>query len=184
MTNPGPSDIDTESSARGSALAKRIHIDEALFLSLIALSTIGIGVTNFWPVESFWFWAAMVPVFGFTSIYLGWSKARQRGEGVARIIRIQALHWLGLLAALFLIYYLLDPTGRIDYNQLAFITLLALALTTFLAGVHFDWRFMVVGIILGLAVAGAAFLEQFIWVIIIPIVAAIGLVVFWWQRKL
>jgi hypothetical protein len=184
MTNPTPSDINPGSSDQSNALAKRIRVDEALFLTLIALSTIGIGITNSWPVESFWFWAAMVPVFGLTSIYLGWSKARQRGEGVARIIRIQVLHWVGLLAALFLIYYLLDPTGRIDYNQLAFITLLALALTTFLAGVHFDWRFMVVGIILGLAVAGAAFLEQFIWVIIIPIVAAIGLVVFWWQRKL
>jgi len=184
MTNPGPSEFSAGSTDQGSALAKRIRVDEALFLSLIALSTIGIGITNFWPVESFWFWAAMVPVFGLTSIYLGWSKARQRGEGVARIIQLQVLHWVGLLAALFLIYYLLNPTGRIDYNQLALITLLALALTTFLAGVHFDWRFMVVGIILGLAVAGAAFLEAIIWVIIVPIVAAIGLAIFWWQRKL
>ena len=36
---------------------------------------------------------------------------------------------------------------------------------------------------MGLAVAGAAFLEQFIWVIVVPIVAAIGLAVFWWQRQ-
>ena len=183
MTNPGPSDISPGGINQSSGIAKRIRVDEALFLTLIALSTVGIGITNFWPIESFWFWAAMVPVFGLTSIYIGWSKARRRGEGVTRIIRIQVLHWIGLLAALFLIYYLLSPTGRIDYNQLALITLLALALTTFLAGVHFDWRFMVVGIILGAAVAGAAFLEQFIWIIIIPIVAAIGLVVFWWQRK-
>lgn len=184
MTTGGPSDFSPESSEQQSALARRVRADEALFLTLIALSTIGIGITNFWPVESFWFWAAMVPVFGLTSIYLGWAKARRRGEGVARIIRIQALHWIGLLAALFLIYYLFKPTGRIDYNQLALITLLALALTTFLAGVHFDWRFMVVGVILGLAIAGAAFLESIIWVIIVPIVAAIGLVIFWSRRKL
>ena len=183
MTSPERSEFTPDSRGNRTTIAKRIHIDEALFLSLIALSTIGIGITNFWPVESFWFWAAMVPVFGLTSLYIGWSKARARGEGVTRIIRIQVLHWVGLLAALLLIYYLLDPTGRIDYNQLALTTLLALALTTFLAGVHFDWRFMVVGIILGLAVAGAAFLEQFIWVIIIPIVAAIGLAVFWWKRQ-
>jgi len=183
MTNTTPSDTQPENIAGRSVLAKRIRIDEALFLTLIALSTIGIGITNFWPVESFWFWAAMVPVFGLTSIFIGWSKARRRGAGVARIIRLQVLHWLGLLAGLFLIYYLLNPTGRIDYNQLALITLLALSLTTFLAGVHFDWRFMVVGIVLGASVAGAAFMEQFIWVIIIPIIAAIGLIVFWWQRK-
>lgn len=164
------------------SIAKRIRIDEALFLTLIALSTIGIGVTNFWPVESFWYWVAMAVVFGLCSIYLGWAKARKRGEGATRIIRIQVLHWVGLLAALFLIFYLFHPTGRLDYNQLALITLLALALTTFLAGVHFDWRFMVVGVILGLAVAGAAFLESIIWVIIVPVVALIGLAIFWWQR--
>lgn len=180
MTEPGNAEFNTDQK---ESLAKRIRFDEAIFLTLIVLSTIGIGVTNFWPVESFWFWVAMAVVFGLASIYLGWAKARKRGEGVTRIIRIQVLHWVGLLAALFLIFYLFQPTGRLDYNQLALITLLSLALTTFLAGVHFDWRFMIVGIILGLAVAGAAFLEAIIWVIIIPIAAAIGLGIFWWQRK-
>lgn len=185
MTNGSSSDVrsDIEGSAQNRGLAKRIRADEAILLTLIALSAIGIGITNFSPADSFWFWAAMVPIFGATSIYVGWSKARRRGEGVARIIRVQLLHWAGLLAAVILVYFLFRTTGRIDNNQLALTTLLALSLTTFLAGVHFDWRFMVVGIILGAAVAGAAFLEQFIWVIIIPIVAAVGLIVFWWQRK-
>jgi DNA segregation ATPase FtsK/SpoIIIE-like protein len=150
----------------------------------MALSAIGIGVTNFKPAGSFWYWASMAPVFAAVSIYMGWSKARRRGEGMSRIIRVQVLHWIGLLAALVLIYFLFKRTGRIDYNQLALISLLALALTTFLAGVHFDWRFMVVGIVLGACVAGAAFVEQVVWMIVIPIVVAIVLIVFWWKRSL
>ncbi|NIP23192.1 MAG: hypothetical protein GWO38_05050, partial [Phycisphaerae bacterium] len=118
-----------------------------------------------------------------TSLYIGWSKARRRGEGISRIIWVQLLHWAGLLAAIGLIYLLYYKTGRIDNNQLALLTLLSLALATFLAGVHFEWRFMVVGIILGAAVAGAAFVEQVLWMIVIPIVALVGLGVFWWKRS-
>ena len=177
--------FETPSAPSGdSNIAKKIHTDEAILITLMALSAVGIGVTNFKPVESFWYWAAMVPVFGAVSIYIGWSKARQRGEGISRIIWVQLLHWAGLLAAVALIYFLFRRTGRIDYNQLALMSLLALALATFLAGVHFDWRFMIVGIVLGACVAGAAFVEQVIWMLVIPVVAALVLVYFWWKRSI
>lgn len=167
-----------------TGVSKSIGSEEAILVTLIVLSAVGIGLTNFMPLKSFWFWVAMVPVFGLTSLYIGWSKARRRGEGISRIIWVQLLHWLGLLAAIGLIYLLFETTDRITSNQLALLALLSLALTTFLAGVHFDWRFMVVGIILGAAVAGAALVEQVIWMIIIPIAAIIILAVFWWKRKM
>ena len=31
--------------------------------------------------------------------------------------------------------------------------------------------------------AGAAFVEQVLWVVVIPIVAALALIVFWWKRS-
>jgi hypothetical protein len=174
----------TEGTAPERSFAKKIHTEEAILLTLMALSAIGIGVTNFMPIRSFWYWVAMVPIFGGVSIYMGWSKARRRGEGASRIIRVQLLHWIGLLAAVVLIYLLYEPAGRINNNQLAFISLLALALATFLAGVHFDWRFMIIGIVLGACVAGAAFVEQFIWIIAIPIVVVLVLLIFWWKRAI
>lgn len=180
--NPFDANTATDVPVEKPGLAKKIHTDEAILLTLIALSAVGIGITNFMPVRSFWFWVAMAPVFGIVSLYMGWSKARKRGEGASKIIWAQVLHWVGLFAAIVLIYLLFDPAGRINNNQLALISLLALALTTFLAGVHFDWRFMVVGIILGVSVAGAALVEQMIWMIAIPIIAAVILLIFWWKR--
>ena len=165
------------------SFSKSVKSEEAVIVTLIALSTVGIAITNFSPFKSYYFWLAMVPVFALTSLYIGWSKARKRGEGISRIIWVQLLHWGGLLAAIGLIYLLYSTTGRIDNNQLALLTLLSLALTTFLAGVHFEWRFIVVGVILGAAVAGAAFVEQVIWMIIIPIVALVVLAIFWWKRS-
>ncbi len=183
MSDERPYETAPGAPAGGRSFAKKVHTEEAILLTLMALSAIGIGVTNFKPVESFWYWAAMAPVFGLVSIYIGWSKARRRGEGMSRIIWVQVLHWVGLFAAIVLIYFLFRRTGRIDYNQLALMSLLVLALTTFLAGVHFDWRFMIVGAVLGVCVAGAAFVEQVLWVIVIPIVAALALIVFWWKRS-
>ena len=179
-TNPTPTPDDSPSR---KSFSKSIKSEEAILVTLILLSAVGIAITNFSPFESYYFWLAMVPVFGLTSLYLGWSKARKRGEGISRILWLQLLHWGGLLAAIGLIYLLYYKTGRIDNNQLALLTLLALALTTFLAGVHFEWRFMVVGIILGAAVAGAAFVEQVLWMIILPIVALVVLAIFWWKRS-
>ena len=180
--NPFDSNTAADVPVEKPSLAKKIHRDEAILLTLIVLSAVGIGITNFMPVRSFWFWVAMAPLFGIVSLYMGWSKARNRGDSASKIIWAQVLHWVGLFAAILLIYLLFDPAGRINNNQLALISLLALALTTFLAGVHFDWRFMVVGIILGLSVAGAAVVEQMIWMIAIPIVAAVILLIFWWKR--
>jgi len=178
-----PTSSATENIPKKPSMAKSVSQEEAILITLIVLVTVGIAITNFRPFESFYFWVAMVPVFGLTSLYVGWTKARNRGEGISRIIWVQLLHWIGLLAAIGLIYLLYSTTGRIDNNQLALLTLLSLALATFLAGVHFEWRFMVVGVILGAAVAGAALIEQVIWMIIIPIAAIIVLAIFWWKRK-
>jgi len=178
-----PANSTTDSITSKPSIAKSVRQEESILITLIVLSTVGIAITNFSPFKSFYFWVAMVPVFGLTSLYIGWSKARKRGEGISRIIWVQVLHWIGLLAAIGLIYLLYSTTGRIDNNQLALLTLLSLALATFLAGVHFEWRFMVVGVILGAAVAGAALIEQVIWMIIIPIAAMLVLAIFWWKRK-
>ena len=178
-----PVNASTQSTPQKPSLAKSVRQEEAVLITLIVLATVGIAITNFSPFESFYFWVAMVPVFGLTSLYIGWTKARNRGEGISRILWVQLLHWIGLLAAIGLIYLLYSKTGRIDNNQLALLTLLSLALTTFLAGVHFEWRFMVVGVILGAAVGGAAVIEQLIWMIVIPIAVIIVLIIFWWKRQ-
>lgn len=164
-----------------NSLAKRLQANEFILIALIALSAIGIGVTDFSPKYGFWYWAAMVPIFGGFSLYTGWSRATSQGISVSTVIRTQLLHWIGLLIAIILVFFLLR-SGRINNIDAGLVALLMLAFATFLAGVHFDWRYMVVGIILGLAVVGAALVQEFIWMIMIPIVAAVILVIIWWWR--
>ena len=58
-------------------------------------------------------------------------------------------------------------TGRLDNENTGLIILLLLALTTFFAGIHLGWRLFIVGIFLGLALIGATYLEEFVWMFLI-----------------
>jgi hypothetical protein len=163
------------------SLTKRLQSSEIILIALIALSAIGIGITDFSPRYGFSYWLAMVPIFGGFSILTGWSRSRSRGLSTSVVIKTQLLHWIGLLIAIIIVFFLLR-TGRINNIEAGIVALLMLAFATFLAGVHFDWRYMIVGIILGAAVVGAALVQEFIWMILIPIAAAIILVIIWWWR--
>ena len=61
MSEQNPFDVNPapEASVEKASLAKKIHTEEAILLTLIVLSAVGIGITNFMPVRSFWFWVAM-----------------------------------------------------------------------------------------------------------------------------
>ncbi len=93
------------------------------------------------------------------------------------VLRNQLLHWVALAAVVCLVF-LLEYTGRMSSEDAGLVMLLALALTTFLAGVHFDWRYCVVGALLAAAVAAVALLQEFLWVIVIAAVAVAAFLVY------
>ncbi len=159
----------------------RVRLDQILFGVLIALSIGGIAVTDFSGRFGLRYWLAMVPLFAAVSVFGAWSRARSRGESVAAIVRVQAAHWLALLLAVYLVH-LLQATGRLNREDAGLVALLALALTTFLAGVHFDARMLVLGGLLGLAAVVSAFAPHLLWAIATPALIA-GVVAIVWQRR-
>jgi hypothetical protein len=165
-----------------SGASRRLRPEEILLAVLVALSVGGIAVMDFSTRYGLWYWLAMVPTFGGVSIYSGWSRVRSKGETGPAILRVQLLHWGGLVLAVLLVY-LLQYTGRLSDDEAGFVALLALSLTTFLAGVHFDWRFCVLGVVLGITLAVAAFVKGFFWLLLIPIAVAGALAVLWKRRS-
>jgi hypothetical protein len=144
----------------------RLNRQEWIVILLIALSIIGIGVTDFSPAVSHWYWLAMVPVFGLFCILIEWDRAEGEGQGKLVIMRKQLLQWLGLLLAVQLVYLLLHA-GRLDNENTGLVIPLLLALTVYASGVHLEWRLCVVGVLLGLALIMPTYLEEFIWLIMI-----------------
>lgn len=145
---------------------------------LILLSVGGIAVMQFFPERAILYWLVMVPVFGVVSAVGGRSVQRHALHPVPASIRLrlQFLHWLGLLLALLLVFLMRDA-GTLVPETAGLTALLLLALTCFLAGVHFDWHFLVLGTLLGLTVAGGVLAEQFFWVLMAPAVIALVVVV-------
>jgi len=157
--------------------ARKLAVEEIILVVLLTLSAVGIAISEVLPREAFGYWLAMVPVFGGVSLFAGWSRAREQGMTAVGVLRNQLLHWVALAVAVCLVF-LLEVTGRMSSEDAALVALLALALTTFLAGVHFDWRYCVVGAVLAAAVVAVAVLKEFLWVLVIAAVAVAAFLVY------
>jgi hypothetical protein len=160
------------------APAFRRHLEEIILVVLVLLSAVGVAINDYSPQSAFRYWIWMAPTFGITSIAAAWGRAQRRGESVTTAIQRQIFHWVGVVGAVYLIY-LLQSTGRMENEAAGLAALIVIALAAFLAGVHSDWRLMVLGVVLGVTVVGFAVLEQIIWVVVIPalliLLVAIGI---------
>jgi len=164
-----------------SVLSSFFNAERILFLTMFLLSLIGIGVSDFSMKYGFWYWLAMVPVFGGASVYNEWKAGRKKGEERSTLLGRQVFHWLALFAVVYLVH-VLQSTGRMNQEDAGLVLLMALSLVVFLAGVHFNWRFAVLGVVLGATVAMAALVDQYFWIMATAIIAG-GLTVIFWKTR-
>jgi hypothetical protein len=164
----------------GGDARRTLRTEEFLLGGLAVLSMVGIAIADFSANFSFRYWIAMVPVFAGVSLFAGWSRARTRGQSVAAILRAQLLHWSVMPVAVYLVY-LLQSTGRLNREDAGLVALLSLALTTFLAGVHFDWRLSVIGVVMAAGAILAALVEEFFWIFLLLALPVIAVLV--WRKR-
>ncbi|MBW2709673.1 MAG: hypothetical protein JRD04_10460 [Deltaproteobacteria bacterium] len=166
----------------GSVPRKR-HISEFILILLLLLSVVGIALTDFSPTKGFWYWMAMAPVFCIATIAIEWSRMNRQGESKGRLVWTQAFHWFGYLVIIYMVFLLSSTeTGRLNNVDVGLVALLILAFTTFSAGITASWRISIVGIFLGIAVVAIALLEEYLWVILIPL-ALIVIGAFLFRRR-
>jgi hypothetical protein len=150
-----------------------LKVFEIIFVILMVLAIIGVGITDFSPARSYWYWLAMAPVFACACLIIEWTRVRSEGKSWLSILRTQLLTWFGLLVAVQLVFLLLRA-GRLTYESTGLVILLLLALTTFIVGIQLGFQLCVLGGFLGLTLLFVAFLEQYVWVI--AFVAMLGVV--------
>ena len=163
----------------------RLVIYEAVLSLLLALSFIGVAYTDIAGGHSINFWLWMIPVFAIAAIMLEWSRYIQGEIDGFHFIRQQVLHWMAVFLAIKLTFVLLQ-IGRLPNNATAFVLMMIMSLSTFLAGIYIGWRFLVLGAFIALATIVAAYLETYIWVLI-PIailIVALGLFITWSKFRL
>lgn len=155
---------------------RHFSVYEIVLMVLVLLSVIGMGITDFSPDSSHWYWFAMVPIFGVACVVIEWSRSREKGYKRLAYIRTQLFHWIGLLVAVQLVYVLLH-SGRLNSENAGLVLILLLSLTTYLAGIHLGWHFCLLGVLLAIALAMAAYLEALIWLMLFAVIVA-GIIVF------
>jgi hypothetical protein len=159
-----------------------ISTQEWILLSLMALAVVGVGYTHFSPVNSLRYWLLMVPVYGTACLILEWSRLKGEGRNLWSVVGDQAVHWLGVLIAVCLIYLVLNA-GKLDDINAGLMVVLVLALGTFLAGIHLGERLFLVGGFLGAVLLVAAYLAAYMWALILAGVLMIGGYVYWRARS-
>ncbi|MEW4489513.1 hypothetical protein AB1L42_15635 [Thalassoglobus sp. JC818] len=173
-------DVATTSKSSSSGFKARA----ILFVGMLALALIGMGLTmSSDKGEKSWeFWVFLLTVYGSVSIYWAWKRARRKGLPVWGMIRAQVLHWLSVLVV-FGILVLFERTEIINRESASNVALLVLALACFQAGVHFDWVFALLGLVLALMVISIGYLEQYVvWIVMVPVIIA-AVWVFFQMRK-
>ena len=126
------------------------------YITMILLALVGVVMRL--PVG---YWSLLTPIFGIICVIGGW-RHFETLQGRLRLLYSQALIWLALIGALFIMY----SSGSAQNAILTFsattaqmITLLALG--TFVAGVQSRvWRICAVGLILFVAASAVGWLER------------------------
>ena len=140
-------------------------IEEVILFIVFALSLIGMGITDFSPLDSHRYWVLMIILLAIASIGLGWSKEEDQGNIFKLIVR-QLIHWGATLLTVLGVYLLLY-TGRLNYESTGLIIELILGFSLFLDGRNLGWRISLLGILVGCAAIVAAYVEEYIWVVLL-----------------
>jgi hypothetical protein len=133
---------------------------------MVVLALVGVGLTTIRRAEARRYWIYLVPVYGLLCVATAWLRSRQEATfGIGAVVR-QVLHWLGVGAAVALDFYV-TGTGEEAGFAAGLNALLLLAVGCFLAGVHLEWLFMLVGLLLALTLICAVKADQYLWIIVV-----------------
>jgi hypothetical protein len=147
---------------------------------MVVLAVVGVGLTTTNRRIAPTYWICLVPVYGVLCVGVAWNR-KKRGEGSIALVRQQIVHWLAVAGAVGLDFFVRN-TGEETGVAAGFNALLLLALGCFLAGVHLQWLFTLVGALLAATLVLVVKADQYLWLIVIAAVFAV-VVMYWIMRS-
>jgi hypothetical protein len=148
-------------------------------LIMVGLALLGVGISTVNAPLARKYWMTLIPIYGVLCTVTAWRRSQRVGASGGLVLR-QVLHWLGIGGAV-LIDFSIRGVGVESQQTAGFNALLLLALGCFLAGVHLDWSFGLVGLLLALTLVCAAKAEQYLWLLFVVGVVVIGVLLLAWR---
>jgi len=157
------------------------------FYLMILLAWIGAGYTASDAQGSRWYWQCLIPVFGLICIVTQWGHVTPTLKARSVLAMRQILHWGVVLLILQLVFIASNQSfmDALDDRQASFLLMLTVTLSTFLAGIYFDWRLCVVAIFLGASAIFMVIVQNIApALVLIGIVALIAYFMWdWWYTR-
>ncbi len=161
---------------------KSLSLETIALIGALALSMLGIGITDYAPLSSHRYWGAMTLVLAAAALVIGWSKAKRLGLPLKQALTTQVIHWLTTIAAIGGIFLLLK-SGRLNYENTGLVLLMTLGFSTLLDGYRINWRFSLIGLLMFVTSIAAAYIEEYLWIMLIAATAAAGGVIYWEKHR-
>ena len=136
----------------------------------------GLFLANYSISRADWYWSAMFPVFGLVCLAHQLIVGDTHAMAGWKVVLKQVLHWLGPVVAVRIVFLQLYR-GQMDADAVALMILLILAVTCFLAGVHFDRSFVWVSVFLVLVALLGTEIEAYLWLMLLLALLAVAVVV-------
>jgi hypothetical protein len=144
---------------------------------LSVLIMIGLFLTNVNHLQARFYWSAMFPIFGIVSVWHELAGPSRHERPMWKLMLRQMLHWLGPIVAVRIIFLQL-ARGQMDADAVALVTLVILAVTCFMAGVHMDPSFYWVSAALAFAAVVGTEVEAYLWMLAAIAIVAVAITVF------
>jgi hypothetical protein len=158
----------------------------AVAIVMVLLALLGVGLSTSAGAKSstaYIYWVSLVPLYGLLCVWAAWARTGHGHLLGMRPVYHQAFHWLGVGVALAL-DFLIRSTGEESSMGAGMVALLVLALGCYLAGIHFEWLFILVGVLLSLTLLLVAYAEEYLWlVLVVGVLAILLMVVLTWLTR-
>src|SRR5262245_7824300 len=142
---------DPSRSASLFAVSRSWKVAAITAVIMVLLALLGVAITTASRTAAPIYWIALVPVYGVLCIAVTRARERHAGAQGHRLPVTRALfHWLGIGVAL-VVDFTIQSTGEESGLGAGLNAMLLMAVGCYLAGVHFEWLFSVVGVLLTLA---------------------------------
>ena len=167
---------DPHAASAPAARGPRISFVVWVAIAMTVLAVIGTVVTIADAASARRYWLFLVPVFGILCIATAWYHDGFSSEKAIR----QLLHWAAVGLAIVLDFAFLQGSGEQTAAATGLSSLLILALGCLLAGIHLEWSYAVVGLLLFAIFTIVALAQEYL-VLVTGIGALLVLIVLAWH---
>ena len=171
MSDAEKKTVPAEQAASGS----RWKIQLGVLCGMILLALVGLGLTQAYQGRGVWeCWLFVIVVYAGLGLWRSTRKAKLDEKPIKELVARELAHWMTLLAFIGVVL-LLERREIIDRESASDVSLMLLAFSCCLAGIHFDWLLTIMGVVLTIMLVAMATLEQYaivMWILMILVAIA------------